>query len=134
MAILVDTNVIIDVLTDDRLWADWSIGQLAAHEGSGLVINPVIFSELCFGFDAIDGVEEVVAQFGLIYSEIPRPGLFQAAKAFRIYKSRSGTKRSVLPDFFVGGHAEAAGMPVLTRDTSRFQTYFPTVRLIHPNE
>ena len=134
MAVLVDTNIIIDVLTDDPVWADWSIAQLAAHEGLGLVINPVIYSELCFGFATIDGVEEVVARFGLLYEEIPRSGLFKAAKAFRAYKSRSGTKRSVLPDFFVGGHGEAAGMPVLTRDIGRLQTYFPAIRLIHPNQ
>ena len=134
MAVLVDTNVIIDVITDDPVWADWSIGQLAASESEGLLINPVIYAELCFGFTAIEPVDEVVKRFGLSYTEIPRSGLFMAARAFGAYKSRGGTKLSVLPDFFVGGHAEAAGMPVLTRDTARLQTYFPTVRLIHPKE
>lgn len=133
MAVLVDTSVIIDVVTDDPVWADWSIGQLAAHAPLGLVINPVVYSELCFGFATVEAAEEVVQRFGLQYAEIPRQGLFRAAKAFRAYKSRSGTKRSVLPDFFVGGHAEAAGMPVLTRDAGRLRTYFPAVRLIHPD-
>lgn len=132
MAVLVDTNVIVDVVTDDPVWADWSVGQLAANEPEGLVINPVIYSELCFGFATIEAVDEVVLRFSLLYAEIPRRGLFRAAKSFRAYKARSGTRRSVLPDFFVGGHAEAAGMSVLTRDTGRLQTYFPTVRLIHP--
>ncbi len=132
MAVLVDTNVVIDVITDDPTWAEWSIRQLDAHESEDLVINPVIFAELCFGFATIEPVEELVRRFAFVYKEIPRSGLFKAAHAFRAYKSRSGSKRSVLPDFFVGGHAEAAGMQVLTRDPGRIQTYFPTVRLIRP--
>jgi len=134
MAVLVDTNVIIDVVTDDPDWADWSIGQLAANELDGLMINPVIYAELCFGFATIDPVDEVVRRFCLSYAEIPRSGLFRAARAFAAYKSRGGAGGSALPDFFVGGHAEAAGAPILTRDTARFQTYFPAVRLIHPDE
>lgn len=132
MPVLVDTNVIIDVITDDPDWADWSIGQLEICEPDGLVINPVIYAELCFGFARVEEVDGLVRQFCLSYEGIPRSGLFKAAKAFKAYKSRSGTKRSVLPDFFVGGHAEVSGMPVLTRDTARYDTYFPTIRLIHP--
>lgn len=132
MRVLVDTNVIIDVVTDDPAWADWSIGQMAGNDAGGLVINPVIYAELCFGFSAIEAVDALVRQLSLFCEEIPRPGLFRAAKAFAAYRSRGGGKGSVLPDFFVGGHAEATGMPILTRDTARFQTYFPTVRLICP--
>jgi predicted nucleic acid-binding protein len=134
MAVLVDTNVIVDVITDDPGWADWSIGQLEAQAGEGLVINPVVYAELCFGLPTVDAVDELVRQFSLAFREIPRPGLFRAAKAFAAYRRRSGTKRSVLPDFFVGGHAEVTGLPVLTRDTARFRTYFPSVRLICPEE
>jgi predicted nucleic acid-binding protein len=132
MAVLVDTNVIIDVITDDPDWADWSLHQLEVHAADGLVINPVIYAELCFGFPTVEAVDEVVRQFGLAVREIPRPGLFRSAKAFAAYRRRSGTRRSVLPDFFVGGHAEVTGLPVLTRDTARFRSYFPTVRLIQP--
>ena len=132
MSVLVDTSVIIDVITDDPLWATWSVRQLEANAAAGLVINPVIYAELCFGFSVVEPVDELVREFGLLYREIPRPGLFRAAKAFGAYKSRGGTKDSVLPDFFVGGHAEATGLPVLTRDPGRIQAYFPTVRLIAP--
>ncbi|OGV69830.1 MAG: DNA-binding protein [Lentisphaerae bacterium RIFOXYB12_FULL_65_16] len=133
MPVLVDTNIIIDVVTDDPDWANWSIRQLDANAADGLVINPVIYAELCFGFPAVEGVDDLVKEFGLSYQDVPRPGLFRAAKAFAVYKSRGGAKESVLPDFFVGGHAEATGLPVLTRDTARFRTYFPTVRLICPD-
>lgn len=132
MPVLVDTNVIIDVITDDPDWADWSIGRLEANEEHGLAVNPVIYAELCFGFPSADPVDLLVKQFGLSYCEIPRAGLFKAAKAFEAYRRRGGARPSVLPDFFVGGHAETTGMPVLTRDTARFRTYFPAVRLICP--
>ena len=132
MPILVDTNVIIDIVTDDPDWADWSIRQLDDGQSEGLVINPVIYAELCFGFSSVEQVDALVKHFGLAVQEIPRSGLFKAAKAFAAYRSRGGRKGSVLPDFFIGGHAEAAGMAVLTRDKNRLHTYFPTVALICP--
>ncbi len=132
MPVLVDTNIIIDVLTDDERWAEWSISQLERHSGSGLIINPVIYSELCFGSPSVEFVDDVVRKFGLTLQEIPRQGLFRAARAFARYRTQKGTKVSVLPDFFIGGHAEASGIPLLTRDPGRVSTYFPTVRLICP--
>ena len=134
MPVLVDTNVIIDVLTDDRQWADWSIEQLEANAGSGLIINPVVYAELCFGSPSIEFVDDIVRRFALAYQEIPRQGLFRAAKAFAKYKGRKGSKTSVLPDFFIGAHAEAAGISLLTRDTKRLSAYFPKVKLICPQQ
>lgn len=132
MPVLVDTNVIVDVLTDDPHWADWSVEQLQVHAGSGLIINPVVYAELCFGSPSLEFVDDVVRRFALAYHEIPRQGLFRAAKAFVRYKGQKGTKISVLPDFFIGGHAEAAGLSLLTRDTKRLSAYFPSVTLICP--
>jgi predicted nucleic acid-binding protein len=130
--VLVDTNVLIDVLTDDPRWASWSIAQLEKNSSAGLIINPVIYAELCFGCPSIEFVDDVVRRFGLIYQDISRQGLFLAAQAFRLYKSRKGIKTAVLPDFFVGGHAEAARLPLLTRDTKRLGSYFPGVKLLCP--
>jgi len=132
MSVLVDTNVIIDVLTDDPEWADWSSRQLARDDLDPLVINPVIYAELCYGFASIEPVDALVRQLRLSYQEIPRAGLFRAAKAFAAYKARRATQRSILPDFFIGGQAEVCGMPVLTRDPTRFREYFPSVHLICP--
>lgn len=132
MAVLVDTNVIIDVVTDDPRWADWSIARLQEHAPARLVINPVVFAELAFGYPTVAAVEDLVRQMGLTVEEIPHLGLFRAAKAFAAYRSQGGRRGSVLPDFFVGGHAEAAGIPLLTRDVTRYRTYFPTVELIAP--
>lgn len=134
MAFLVDTNVIIDVLTDDPQWAEWSISKLEACSEDGLVINPVVYAELCFGCPSAEFVDDLVRRFSLSFQEIPRRGLFIAAKAFERYKARDGNKTTVLPDFFIGGHAEAAAMPVLTRDTRRLRTYFPSVSVIGPDQ
>jgi len=133
MPALVDTNVLIDILTDDPTWAEWSLSQLEKQCNAGLLINPIIYAELCFGCPSIEFVEDVIRRFNLIYQEIPRQGLYRAAKAFGEYKTRNGSKSSVLPDFLIGGHAEATGIPIITRDTKRLKTYFPQVKLISPS-
>ena len=132
MPVLVDTNIILDVITDDADWADWSLSQLEENESRGLAINPAIYAELCYGFASPTAVDELLKQFGLAYQEIPRLGLFKAAKAYEQYRQRGGSRTNVLPDFFVGGHAEATGLHLLTRDTARFRTYFPSVTLVCP--
>jgi len=132
MPVLVDTNVLVDVLTDDPRWAEWSIAQLKSSSKAGLLINPVVYAELCFGSPSTEFVDDVIKRLELTYQEIPRQGLFRAAKAFARYKTRRGAKTSVLSDFFIGGHAEASGIPLLTRDTKRLHTYFPSVELIWP--
>jgi predicted nucleic acid-binding protein len=132
MPILIDTNILIDVLTDDPKWADWSTNALEQNSSQGLLINPIVYSELCFGSPSVEFVDDIVRRFHLSMQEIPRTGLFRAAKAFQQYKSRKGTKTFVLPDFFIGGHAEASNLPLLTRDTKRIKTYFPGVKLISP--
>jgi predicted nucleic acid-binding protein len=132
MPVLVDSNIVLDVVTDDPVWADWSDQAISLHQSKGLLINPVIYAELCAGADSTDEVDELLKKLNLGYREIPRNALFLSAKAFLQYRRQGGTKTSPLPDFFIGGHAEALGIPILTRDTARYQTYFPKVRLIRP--
>lgn len=132
MAVIVDTNVILDVLTDDPKWADWSIGMLEKFQSGGLIVNPAIYAELSFGYEQITDVDLLIRDFGLLYKETPRLGLFKAAKAFRAYKRRKGGKDFVLPDFFIGGHAEAVEVAIITRDVKRYKTNFPAVELVSP--
>jgi predicted nucleic acid-binding protein len=131
--LLVDTNVLLDVLQDDPQWADWSITQLRAqsklHE---LAINPVIYSEISLSFASLEALDAVVDRMKLAFSEIPRPALFLAGKAFAQYRKRGGSKAQVLPDFFIGAHAAVKGWPLLTRDASRFRTYFPGLEVLAP--
>ena len=131
--ILVDTNVLLDVLQNDPLWAEWSQGQLdVAALTDRLVINAVIYSELSISFERIEELDSVVADASLTVESIPREALFLAGKVFLDYRRRNGRKQSVLPDFYIGAHAAVMNMPLLTRDTGRYRSYLPTVKLITP--
>jgi predicted nucleic acid-binding protein len=129
--VLVDTNVILDITGADPVWLGWSSGQLAAlvHR---LVINPLIYTELCHSAGKIEDVEAILASLGLTYLEMPREALFLASQAFRSYRSKGGTKTAPLADFFIGAHAQVEGFTLLTRDVNRYRSYFPKVTLIHP--
>jgi len=132
--ILVDTNVLIDVLEDDPVWADWSIQQLRAQSRAhDLVINPIIYAELSQTFSTFEALDEVVEKLGLVLQEIPRPALFLAGKAFVRYRKMGGGKSNVLADFFIGAHAAVKRLPLLTRDAKRYRNYFPTVELAVPS-
>ncbi len=131
--LLVDTNVLVDVLQNDPQWADWSIAQLRAQANlHALVINPVIYAEMSLSFSTLEVLDEVVRTLGLEVREVPRPALFLAGKAYAQYRRRGGSKDKVLPDFFIGAHAAVEGWPLLTRDASRFRTYFPTLEVLAP--
>ncbi len=132
-AVLVDTNVLLDVVTDDATWAGWSQRQLEIRALRGtLIINAVIYAELSIGFERIEELEAVLSETGIALAEIPRPALFLASKVFRAYKRKGGARTGVLPDFFIGAHAAVARLPLLSRDTGRYRTYFPTLELIVP--
>jgi predicted nucleic acid-binding protein len=132
--VLVDTNVLLDILQNDPKWGDWSQGQLeSASLTDSLAINAVIYSELSIAFERIEELEAVLSEASLSVEPIPREALFLAGKAFLTHrKSRTGTKRGVLPDFYIGAHAAVGGLAILTRDVSRYRSYFPTVKLIAP--
>lgn len=129
--VLVDTNIILDVFEDDPRWADWSQKQMSQLVGR-LAVNPLIYSELCYEAGNRDEVDGLLASFGLAFLDLPKEALLAASKAYKIYRQRGGTKTAPLPDFFIGAHAVALGIPLLTRDTARYQTYFPEVTLIAP--
>ena len=131
--LLVDTNVLVDVLQNDPQWAEWSISQMRAQSSlHALVINPIIYAEMSLSFSTLEALDDVVVTLALELREIPRAALFLAAKAYAQYRRRGGNKLQVLPDFFIGAHAAVQGWPLLTRDASRFTTYFPTLDVLAP--
>ena len=131
MPVLVDTNVLSDVVHHDPVWAGWSSGQLIIHAGH-LLVNPIIFAELCCRATSAAEVDQIIRTLGLGYEDLSQEALFLAAQAFMTYRRQGGGKTSPLPDFFIGAHAQAAGHTLLTRDKSRYQTYFPELPLICP--
>jgi predicted nucleic acid-binding protein len=133
--VLVDTNVILDVIADDQEWAAWSQAQLeTASLRFTLAINPIIYAELSIAYERIEELELMLKKAGLRLAPIPREALFLAGRVFLKYRERKGTKSGVLPDFLIGAHAAIAGMPLLTRDVGRYRTYFPTLKLLAPEE
>lgn len=131
--VLVDSNIILDVFLDDLKWADWSESKLEEYGYSSLLyINSIIYSEISIGFKLIEELEVAVSKAGLQLLEIPKEALFLAGKAFLEYRRRKGLKKTPLPDFFIGAQAAVLNLDLLTRDVSRYQSYFPTVKLIAP--
>ena len=128
--VLVDSNVIIDIVQSDPDWQAWSVATLASHAHT--LINPIIYAELCYQNTSVQELDQLLETLNLIFTEIPRDALFLASQAFRSYRMRGGLKTSPLPDFFIGAHAAALGISVITRDVARYRTYFPTVHLISP--
>jgi predicted nucleic acid-binding protein len=132
--ILVDSCVVIDVLENDRKWADWSQSQLEIWSARGpLVINPVIYAELAAYAKSKESLEAEIAAADLLMREMPRDALFLAGRAHAAYRSRGGLRAGVLADFMVGAHAAIAGCPLLTRDRRRYAAYFPTLSLVTPD-
>lgn len=131
--LLVDTNVILDVVEDDPKWGAWSQAQLdSAALNDVLVINPVIYAELSLAFRRVEELEAMLTTTGLRVEPVPREALFLAGKVFLQYRRKGGARTGVLPDFFIGAHAAVLDLPLLTRDTSRYATYFPKLKLITP--
>jgi predicted nucleic acid-binding protein len=130
---LVDTNVLLDVFTEDPKWLGWSLIRLeqAAFRGS-LLINDVIYAETSTRYPSIEDFEAVLVSAGITVAPISRAALFLAGKAYARYRSAGGIRTGVLADFFIGAHAAVEQLPLLTRDARRYRNYFPTVELIAP--
>jgi predicted nucleic acid-binding protein len=131
--IMVDSNVLLDVLTEDPVWFSWSSTALEdCARDHILVIDPIIFAEVSIRFDSIEDLDAALRSSMLQMRPIPLEAAFLAGKCFRHYRRRGGQKLSLLPDFFIGAHAAVEKMSLVTRDIARYRTYFPTVKLICP--
>ena len=131
--ILVDSNVLIDVLIQNPTWHDWSAKQLATARRRGLlVINPLIYAEISLSFDSRDDLDHYITEDDFERRPLPWDAAFLAGRAFAIYRKEGGAKSSPLPDFYIGAHAQAENLTLLTRDANRYRSYFPKVKLITP--
>jgi len=131
--VLVDSNIILDIFLNDPKWADWSESILEKYvQNATLYINAIVYAEISIGFGKIEDLESAVQRTGFRMLEIPKEALFLAGKAFLKYKQRSGSKRTPLPDCFIGAHAAVLKLDLITRDVTRYRSYFPPVKLISP--
>jgi len=129
--VLVDSNVLLDVLTEDAVWYEWSSSALerCASE-STLYVNPIIYAEVSIGFDRIEDLEAALPDEMFRRLPLPLEAAFLAGKAFVCYRRRGGARTSKLPDFFIGAHAAVSGLRLLTRDDRRYRSYFPRVEFV----
>jgi predicted nucleic acid-binding protein len=133
-AILIDSNVLLDLMTENRRWFSWSAAAVErAADSSRLVINAIIYAEVSMRYSRIEDLDAALPKTMLEREAIPYEAAFLAGKSFLAYRQRGGTKSSPLPDFFIGAHAAIAGYRLLTRDAARYRTYFPRLPLITPN-
>lgn len=133
-AILIDSNVLLDLMTEDHRWFSWSAAAVATAANSArLVINAVIYAEVSVRYSRIEDLEAALPKEMLDREAIPYEAAFLAGKSFLAYRRKGGMKRSPLPDFLIGAHAAIAGYQLLTRDAARYRTYFPRLPLIAPD-
>jgi predicted nucleic acid-binding protein len=131
--ILVDSNVILDILTEDPQWFEWSAQKLTEYANQGeLIINPIIYAEISIGFNQPEELDTAISPDFFRPDPLPYNAAFLAGQSFLEYRRRGGERRSPLPDFYIGAHAAVAQIPLLTRDVNRYRTYFPSVQLITP--
>jgi len=131
--VLVDSNVLLDVLTGDPTWYSWSAQSLSdAADQAVLIVNPIVYAEVSIGFERIEALEDALPTEYFRRDALPWEAAFLAGKCFVTYRKRGGARTSPLPDFYIGAHAAVAGIPLLTRDARRYRSYFPKLRLIAP--
>jgi hypothetical protein len=131
--ILADSNVLIDVLSRDKTWLDWSAGQLDFFSASGAIfVNEIIYAEIAAQMASEADLDAALVTFGATLERMPKSAMYLAGRAFARYRKSGGTRTGVLADFFIGAHAETMGLPILTRDVRRYRAYFPKVALVTP--
>ena len=131
--VFIDSCVLLDLFTDDPNWAEWSESVLEKYSLTNtLHINSIVYTELSMGFNKIEELESAIDALNLKVLEMPREALFLTGKVFLKYRKNKGTKISPLPDFFIGAHASVSQFDLITRNLSKYKTYFPQVNLIHP--
>lgn len=133
-AVMIDSNVLLDLMTEDARWLSWASQSIErAADRYPLVINPVIYAEVSIRYSRIEDLDATLPETMVRREPIPYEAAFLAGKCFVSYRRRGGLRLSPLPDFFIGAHAAIAGYQLLTRDASRYRTYFPRLRLIAPD-
>lgn len=131
--IFVDACVLLDIFNDDTRFCDWSIQTLSAlAKNHQLVINPIVFTEVSLNFERYETLANVLARMNIEVLEIPLQAAFNVSRVFKQYKKNKGEKKSPMPDFYIGAHAQFLGIAIITRDTARFKTYYQDVALISP--
>lgn len=135
MAYIADSNVLIDIFERDEHWAEWSYKTLqAALSDCPVYINPLIYAEISVRFTTDQELDDLLSGMFIDKENLPWDAAFGAGKAYLDYKRQGGNRRSPLPDFYIGAHAQVSGRTLITRDAARYKKYFPKIKLIAPDQ
>ncbi len=130
---LVDSNVLLDVLTQDPSWGRWSAERLQEAVDDGpVLINQIVYGEVAYRFSSVETLDDVLSPMRFVRGNLPWAAAFLAAASHRTYRGRGGRRTAILPDFLIGAHAAVLDLRLLTRDATRYRSYFPTVYLVAP--
>ena len=131
---MIDSNVLLDVITEDPQWFAWSSEMLAkVADDHVLALNPIGYAEISLRFERIEELAALIAESGIERRPLPWEAAFLAGKCFLRYRQLGGKRQSTLPDFFIGAHAAIERMTLVTRDAARYRTYFPKLQVISPD-
>ncbi|MGA7525132.1 MAG: type II toxin-antitoxin system VapC family toxin [Acidobacteriaceae bacterium] len=131
--VLLDSNVLLDIATNDARWADWSARALAAcADYTALIINPIVYAEVSIGFSTIETLDTALPLASYEREALPWEAGFLAGKCYPKYRRRGGQRGTPLPDFYIGAHAAIERLALLTRDVARYRTYFPKLEILGP--
>jgi len=129
----VDSNILMDVASNDPHWATWSRQALAeCAEHSSLIINPIIYAEVSIGYLTIEALNTALPRDVYQREPLPWEAGFLAGKCYLSYRRHGGPRNSPLPDFYIGAHAAVSNYVILTRDDARYRTYFPRIEILSP--
>ena len=132
--VFIDSCVLLDIFNADRTWGNWSSNILHSLSNENqLVINIIVFTEIAFNFDSSDKLMNTLELLNIQVLDIPFNAAFNVSRIFKSYRKNKGDKKSPMPDFYIGEHAKTLGVPLVTRDTARFKTYQPNLKLITPD-
>jgi len=129
---LVDSSVLIDLLSDDPHWRPWSSAALIQARSTGLVlINPIIRAEIVARLEE-SRVQLPPLDLWLKPRDLPWAAADLAGRAHAGYRRRGGARTAILADFLIGAHALVEGLTLLTRDPNRVRTAFPDLDIVAP--
>ncbi len=134
MPTIPDSNVVLDLISPTPVWSEWSRKWFACCGEEGMmIVNPVVLAETSARFERFSDVLGMLNGTGLTFEAIPMEAAHLAGRAHFEYRRNGGRSDRVLPDFLIGAHASAKGYRILSRDQTRYRTYFPDIDIIAPD-
>lgn len=127
---MVDTNVVIDLITPGSHWFDWAESTVSGSVE--VTASAIVVAELAAAARDLEEVLEILRGLGIDVIELDATAAFRAGRAQAAFRAAGGKREKLLGDFLIGAHAMARNLPLATRDPKPYRRYFPELTLITP--